>query len=216
MTGGEALLGVSVAEWLSTYGYFIIVPLVLIEGNSTALILGVLSSLGVFNPVIAGLVYIGSDLVSNMGLYMLGKHGHTLAHKSDRLARLIAKVDQGNGKTSEFVELLRSHFIRIFLAVKLVPVPQLPTILILISGFIRISYNKFLAAFFLASPFKAFIYIGAGYFLASSIQDVSLLYNVTGIIVLAALVLVFFYFRYAHRYLMEHTLLGYLAKKERE
>ncbi len=65
----------AVLQLLSTYGYFILFPLAIVEGPIVTVIAGLLVTTGVFNPFIAYVVVIVGDIVGDSFWYGLGRFG---------------------------------------------------------------------------------------------------------------------------------------------
>ncbi|HFC77026.1 MAG TPA: DedA family protein [Candidatus Moranbacteria bacterium] len=65
--------GQQIFQFLSSYGYWIIFPLMFIEGPTTTVFAGILSSLGAFNVWIVLIIAIIGDVLGDVGLYWIGK-----------------------------------------------------------------------------------------------------------------------------------------------
>ena len=65
----------AVLQLLSTYGYFILFPLAIVEGPIVTVIAGFLVTTGVFNPFIAYAVVVAGDIVGDSFWYGLGRFG---------------------------------------------------------------------------------------------------------------------------------------------
>ena len=70
------ITGQHIFEFLSRYGYWIMLPLMIIEGPVATLIAAMLASLGAFNAFVVLVLSIAGDIVGDVILYGLGhKYG---------------------------------------------------------------------------------------------------------------------------------------------
>lgn len=65
--------GQQIFEFLSHHGYWIIVPLMIIEGPVATIAAATLAALGAFNVWVVLILSIVSDIISDVGLYWIGK-----------------------------------------------------------------------------------------------------------------------------------------------
>ena len=65
--------GQQIFQFLSTYGYWIIFPLMLLEGPVVTIMSAILASLGAFNVWIVLLLSVVGDVLGDVGLYGIGK-----------------------------------------------------------------------------------------------------------------------------------------------
>ena len=77
--------GATVLQFLTDYGYWVIVPLMIIEGPIVTLIAAFLASLGVFNVYIVLILSVLGDMIGDIVLYGAGRQwGIQFAHKWGR------------------------------------------------------------------------------------------------------------------------------------
>jgi membrane protein DedA with SNARE-associated domain len=211
--GSEAVAGYPMLEWIATYGYLVMVPLVILEGNLVAITAGVLASLGALNPFAAGIVFILSELISDSFLWWAGWSGKSFFMRFRPTRRIITRLEEGSDVGHDSLELFKKNFFKILLATKMMPIPQMPTWALVLAGFSRIPYRDLLKAFAIIEPFKAAFYIGLGYFFGTSAQNLPALYPYA-IAVLVLLVLgSIFYTKYIHQKLLKPSGLEYLSRK---
>lgn len=65
--------GQQIFQFLSEYGYWIVFPLMFLEGPVTTIIAAMLASLGVFNIWVVLVMSIFGDVLGDIGLYGIGK-----------------------------------------------------------------------------------------------------------------------------------------------
>jgi membrane protein DedA with SNARE-associated domain len=67
---------IRVIPLIARYGYWLLLPIAVIEGPTVAAITGALVALGQFDPVISCLLLVAADLVGDALYYCLGRYGH--------------------------------------------------------------------------------------------------------------------------------------------
>ncbi len=85
---------------LSQYGYVALFPLVFIEGPFAAIVGGILAATGILNTIGVFFVILISNLLSDIGYYVLGRHGSGV---------LIKRFGHYIGVTEARIEALEKH-----------------------------------------------------------------------------------------------------------
>jgi len=102
------LTGQQIFEFLSSYGYWIIFPLMFIEGPMTTVIAAILASLGAFNVWVVLMMSIVGDVLGDIGLYGIGKKwgfsfvrkiGKYIGVTEKRVLKMEKFFDKHGGKT---------------------------------------------------------------------------------------------------------------------
>lgn len=109
----EHLISLDIVFLLKTYGYYVMVPLMFIEGPITTMISSTLASVGVFN---IGFVFAASflvDLASDIFLYYIGfKYGMNFVRKFGKY------IGINEGLVKQIAHYLEKHGGKIIIIVK--------------------------------------------------------------------------------------------------
>lgn len=98
----------AIVAFIIHYGYFVILPIAIIEGPIISVISGFLVAQGYFDGVLMYIVLIIGDLVGDLGYYALGRFGHRIARsrigkkigiKDHHLDKLTGHFTTHSGKT---------------------------------------------------------------------------------------------------------------------
>ena len=132
----------TIAALLSHYGYFLLVPIAIVEGPIITVIAAFLASAGVFNVYIVYMIAVVGDILGDGIWYWSARLG------SRHFLRFVLKHGPRLGINEEKVTLaeahLRNHFWKTIVMGKITNVVMLP--IIIASGIIKISYKKFAVA----------------------------------------------------------------------
>jgi membrane protein DedA with SNARE-associated domain len=94
-------LGQNIFQFLHLYGYWLMLPLMILEGPVVTLIAAMLASLGAFNIFVVFILSIIGDIIGDLGLYWIGyKFGMTF----------VRKVGKYFGITENLVLKMERHF----------------------------------------------------------------------------------------------------------
>lgn len=102
-------------QFISHYGYLVAIPIMIIEGPIITLVMGFLSSLGLFNIFLVIVLGVISDLISDAIYYWSGYHGGPKVleklkipqiHENDPLQGLKERFEQHPGKIFFTVKVL--------------------------------------------------------------------------------------------------------------
>lgn len=212
MTGIESIVGESLVTWLSTYGYWILIPIMLFEATTVGFVAGALSSVGVFNPFIVFGAYIVTRLIADTFVLFLARSGSDYLERFPFAQRTISKLRNDSGEQSELAKFIDEHFFESLFLAKVLPVPTLDTALIIAAGTIRIKTKRVYIAILTGQPLWSAMIIGLGYFFGDSIQNPGRVINIVGFGIGLVIVLYVLYSKYGHNWLLEKTKLGQLIK----
>lgn len=96
-----------ILQFISTYGYWIAIPIMIVEGPIITIVMGFLSSFGLFNILLVIMLATVSDLISDTIYYWSGYHGGpkvleklkiTQVHGNEELQKLKLRFEQHPGK----------------------------------------------------------------------------------------------------------------------
>jgi len=165
-----------VMQFLQTYGYFIMVPLMIIEGPIATLAAALLAAAGIFAwPIVLGLS-IASDLIADVGFYYLGK-------------RFGMKFIKGPGKylgmTEKLVKSIEKHFDKhggktIFVAKSTTGLAQ---ITFTTAGIIGMNFKRFIIYSFLGGILWSGFLVFVGYFYGYLWKEVGVYIKDIGIVI---------------------------------
>lgn len=135
---------------ISTYGYLVIFPLIVIEGPGTIFLSGFMISLGFLNPIITYIVIILADLFGDILYYSAGRWGlfKMSLKRYPNLKKIFAKH---SGKIMFFGKL--SSFIG--------------GLVMYMAGLVKVSFLEFILINGLGAFFKTLLLLTAGYYLGS-------------------------------------------------
>lgn len=150
-------LGQNVFIFLQHYGYWVMLPLMVIEGPITTVIAALLASLGAFNVFIVFLFSILGDLIGDITFYALGyKFGMSF----------VRKIGKYVGITEKVVLKMEKYFIHhggktIFVAKSTV---GLCLATFIAAGITKMNFKKFLKYVFLGGLVWSGFLVAMGYF----------------------------------------------------
>lgn len=123
---------------LSTYGYAVVFPISIFEGPIVMVLCGFLSSIGIFNPLVAYGIVVFGDFVGDTLFYSLGRFGQ----------KLLALYGPRFGITEERIERAERYFLEKHTrAISLSKIAHGVGIAGLIAaGVLKIPYGRFLLA----------------------------------------------------------------------
>lgn len=126
-----------ILQFLIHYGYWIAVPIMVLEGPIITIVMGFLSSLGFFNILIVICLGVISDLVSDTIYYWSGYHGGPKV-----LAKLKIPQIQDNQSLQKLKQRFEEHPGKIFFGAKVLTGIAHSTFVL--AGVTRINYAKIL------------------------------------------------------------------------
>lgn len=179
-----------ISAWLLAYKYFILFPLVVIEGPIISIVAGYLCSLHIMNIFIVYPVVVVGDVAGDILYYHVGKYG-----KDGLLGRLFkippSMVDQASKIKNQFHEKGG----RIMLSAK--ALHGIGGAFLLAAGMAEMPLSTFIFYNSIGTLIKSLILILVGYFFGAFIPNVdSTLKNIAIITTLGGIVMISFYFFY--------------------
>jgi membrane protein DedA with SNARE-associated domain len=142
---------------LTSYGYFILFPLALIEGPALSLAVGFLISLGIFNFFPALGILILGDLIPDVFYYFLGAKGSEW--------KFIKKYKERFNFAS-LEKVWHNHPGKALLITKFSY--GISAMLLIMAGIIKIPFKKFISYSFLISVAQYSLIMSIGYILGNS------------------------------------------------
>lgn len=191
----QPIFGSPVLEWLSQYGYFILLPLLMFEGRVVGLIAAALAHLGYLNLVLVWALAVIAGTLSDTFYYFLGRSGHGLLTKFSWTRRLVDRASR-HYTVSSAAAFLRTHGFKTFFFTKSVPSVSWP--LQIAAGASRLDVRKYYLACFSANLIWSTVIMGLGYGMGYLSQNI----NIYIFIAIAILLLASFFvlgWKYANR-----------------
>ncbi|MBI4050530.1 MAG: DedA family protein [Candidatus Doudnabacteria bacterium] len=175
-----------ILQFISTYGYWIAIPIMIFEGPVITIVMGFLASLGLFNILIVIALGAISDLISDLIYYWSGYHGGPRVLEKLK----IPQVHQNNS-LQELKERFEKHPGKIFFGVKVLT--GLAHSTFVLAGVTRVNYGKILRYSVPGGLIWSTGLAVLGYYFGKNATDISKLLTRTGIILFSALAAVLFY-----------------------
>ncbi len=178
------LTGQQIFDFLSQYGYWIIFPLMFIEGPVTTLMAAMLASLGAFNVWIVLILSMAGDIAGDIGLYGIGKKwglsfvrgiGKYIGITEKRVLKMEKYFDGHGGKTIFLVKSTTGLCLVAFVA----------------AGMARMKFKKFLFYSFLGGIVWSGFLVAMGYFYGYLWREVSEYIEWAGWIIVSLAVVTF-------------------------
>lgn len=150
-----------VVPLLAQYGYWILLPIAVIEGPAMAMVAGALVAAGQLNGVTACLLLVVADLIGDAGYYGLGRFGH---------APLIKRISKRLSLTPERLAPLEQRFRDNDWKLLMIGKTQaLGSILLYFAGASRMSFVRYMALNLVGTFPKVVLFELVGYFIGQSI-----------------------------------------------
>lgn len=207
-----------IMHWISQYGYFVLVPLFIIEGASVGFASGVLISLGVLQPLPIFLMYVVGTTITDTIVYFLAKNRSKWLKKVPLVYKPLQRFDYLGEDTDaepEWADKFRRHYFPIMILAKFAPLPASSQTVAAIAGVLKIPLRKVYPPIIIGQPFWSGMVIGAGYYLGDTIQNPGKLLNEAGFFTLLALILLGLYYYYLHDHIKrEFSQLIGVSKKQ--
>ena len=142
---------------ISKYGYFIIFPLMIIEGPIITIIASFLASLGAFNVFFIYILGVIGNVIGDIVYYGIGKFGRD---------RFLVKYGKYIGIDASKIEYIENHYkkhlLKTILIAKLTEAPVIPVLIS--AGIAKTDFKKFLSISILAEIPKVAIIVLIGFF----------------------------------------------------
>jgi len=170
-------------EFISQYGYWILFPLMIIEGPIVTLIGGGLAALGVLRVELVFLLSIFGDLTMDIILYYIGFYGNA------RLRKRIAKHSKWEKRRILVRNFFKKHGGKVIFFVKISS--GLCYVTFITAGMIRMPLKRFLFFSLVGGIIWSGLLVGLGYFYGHLYQEISGKIEQAGIIVILLTTLTF-------------------------
>lgn len=178
-----------VFQWVISHGYPIIFLVMCAEGPITTAAAGFAAALGYFNPWAILTISILGDLVPDSVYYLVGYISR---------GKIIEKIAERFGLTKKRIlrieELLKKHFGKTMVALKLTPVVPTPGFMLV--GYLRLSFVRFTGYSAAVTVPKSIIFLLAGYFFGQLYNINEYLHDLAILIPLAVGIVAALYFAY--------------------
>ncbi len=215
MVGGEIILGHSLFEWISLYGYYILPLLIVFLGPLAGFAGGFFASLGIMNPFAVFAIWVVTTTTTDSLFFVLGKFGRKILNKFKRSREIVERIHQAEEASDDnWVKVFRTHFIKIFFFVKISPTVTITDVLAVIGGLLDIEFRRLYIASFLGQLIWSGMFVAMGFYFGGAVQDISFLINTSGLVFAGVFIIGFLYVRYAHQYFASKMSTTMLAIKD--
>lgn len=177
-----------VIEWLLLYRYFILFPVMVIEGPIITIIAGFLSSLKLLNPIIVYIVVVAADITGDFIYYAIGRWGRE---------NFINRWGKYIGLNTEKIEKLEGYFEKhtkkTLIFGKLSHAVGAP--ILVAAGIVKLPLWEFIRFNFWATLPKSFIFLMIGFYFGQAYVKLSkyLDYFTIGVLVLVTIIILLYY-----------------------
>jgi membrane protein DedA with SNARE-associated domain len=179
-----------IMQWLQIYGYFILFPLVVVEGPIVTVIAGLAVSLGYLNFFIAYLVVVAGDLGGDIIYYVIGRFGRE---------GFLKKWGKYIGLKAEHVIHVEKHFEKhgnktLFIGKMAYGIGAL---FLVAAGLAKMAFSKFIFANMTATLLKSLLLVLVGFYFGQAITKINSVFEFLGaisIVIFIAVVLAYFYY----------------------
>lgn len=196
--------GAEILHWISQYGYFVLVPLFIIEGASVGFTSGILISLGALEPLPIFIMYVVGTTITDTIVYFLARNRSNWLKRIPLLYEPVRQFDylgDDKDKEPEWAGKFRHHYFPIMILAKFAPLPASSQTVAAIAGVLKMPLRKVYPPIIIGQPFWSGIVIAAGYYLGDTIQNPAKLMNEAGFFTVFALILIGLYYYYLHDHL---------------
>lgn len=182
----------SLIDWLTHYGYWVVFPLVVVEGPIITVITGSLVSFGIFNFAVAYIVIMVADLSGDSAYYAIGRYGgqkfiqkwgRFLGLKPETALNLKKHFDNKGGRTLMLGKI--SHGIG--------------GIFLVAAGLAEMPFLKFIWYNFLATLVKSLALLLLGFYFGQAIIKINSIFDFIASVLIClfiAAIIVYFSFYY--------------------
>lgn len=198
------MAGAEVLHWISQYGYFVLVPLFIIEGASVGFSSGILISLGALEPLPIFIMYVVGTIITDTIVYFLAKNRSGWLKMVPILYEPVRQFDylgEDEDDEPEWAGKFRRHYFPIMLLAKLAPLPASSQTVAAVAGVLKMPLRKVYPPIIIGQPLWSAAIIASGYYLGDTIQNPGKLMNEAGFFTLIALILLGLYYYYLHDHL---------------
>lgn len=174
------------AESLPSWGYPIMLLIMIVEGPIITIVASFLASLGIFNWIVVFLLSMAGDIIGDMLLYGIGFFGgKPILGKAQKILKI----------KSAIIEKLESRFnksgAKIIFYVK--TTTGLSWITFILAGTVRMPFRKFVLFSFLGGIIWSGFLVALGYFFGYAAEQIEHYIKFAGWIIFAVAILIFAY-----------------------
>lgn len=173
-------------QFIIQYGYWIAVPIMIIEGPVTTLVMGFFASLGLFDVFIVGLLAFISDMISDAFYYWSGHRGGPAV-----LKRLKIPGGVDNDGLRKLKKRFTTHPGKIFFLAKVLTGIAHSTFVL--AGVTRVGYRKILKYSIPGGLVWSFGLAFLGFYFGVQVNNISRFLSRAGLIIFGLLVLFLVY-----------------------
>lgn len=200
--------------WISTYGYFILLPLFVIEGPIIGITSGVLISFGALEPLPVFLLYTVGTIITDTIVYYSARGGNRHARKTAVGRWVISRVKEVLNHVDEnWKQTFSDNYVSLMVLAKLAPINLLASFVAAAAGLLGISARKFYPPVILAQPLWSAAVIGLGYYLGGAIASPSNVLADMSFVTALFLGVLLLYYWYLHDLVKESQLAEFLREE---
>lgn len=167
----QPILGNSLLEWFTIYGYLILLPLLVLEGRVVGLIAAALAHVGYFNIMVVWILMVLAGFISDTFYYFLGRSGSRFMNRywiTRKLSRRIGENETVRGAPRFF----EKHGAKTFFLTKAVSSLSWP--LQIAAGASRMDTRRYYAACMAGNLVWSTLFAAIGYFMGYIAQRTSI------------------------------------------
>ena len=193
--------GQNIFQFLSHYGYFIMLPLMTLEGPVATLIAATLAALGAFNVFIVLILSIAGDMIGDIILYGLGyKYG----------MGFVRRVGKHIGITENLVSRMEKYFVKhggkTIFAVK--STTGLCWATFTAAGIVKMNFKKFVLYSFLGGIVWSSFLVAMGYFYGYLWREIAVYVKWIGWVIAGAALVTFIFITFYKKWQAKKLLAG--------
>ncbi len=170
---------------IRSYGYFIIFPIVVIEGPGITFLAGFLVSLGYLNPYWTYFTVLFADLVSDVAYYAAGRWWFNSAS-----GKILTFFKMGPKTFSRFETVFKKHKGKIMFFGKLSSF--IGGVVMYIAGLVKVPFVEFIVINVFGALGKTLLLLLAGYYIGGLVLRMGTIFDLASSIGLIALSIVLF------------------------
>lgn len=147
----------TIVQLITTYGPFILFPIMIVEGPIITIIAAFLASLGVLNIfLVYALAYIG-NVIGDVAYYSIGRYGRETFIK--RYGKYLGLHEEN---ILHIENHYKKHYLRTILIAKATEAPIIPTLIA--AGIAKTDFRKFFPLIAVIEIFKVLIFVVIGFY----------------------------------------------------
>lgn len=183
-----------IINWLLTYKYFVLFPIMVVEGPLANMAAGFLTSLSIFNPFIALPIIIAGDVTGDVIYYFIGYFAHSF-----KWALWITHKLGFEKHRERVIKSFQDHGGKLLLLGKLTH--ALGMVFLVGAGYSKISLKKFIWYNTLGTIIKSSALLGVGYLAGAAYQTYHAYFEYGSFIIsIGSLILVGLFYYFFHKF----------------